>query len=246
MSYVITLADYTPPARADHISYTSVRIEEAAAEAGPFTVIDTLAQVADADPEYPATRDLTTAKAALTKGFYRVTWVDSNGTPSTPSDVVQNLGELAGGVRPSVAEVAALLRARTKVEGGNEVGTFNTRTRPTQDEVDNLIDEGLAEVLGKVNVPEAGSAREARVKRAVALYTAILVELSFFPEQVGSARSPASTYEKLYEKRIASLEAESATEEVGGGGEGVTEEPRDPVWTFPQNTGGLVGWGSRW
>jgi hypothetical protein len=245
MSFVVTLSDYTPPARADKTSYTSVRIEEAAGVAGPFTVIDTIARAADVDPEYPATRDFTTAKATLSEGFYRVTYVDQSGGTSTPSEVVQNASKLAGGSRPSIAEVASLLRARTKAIGGKEVGTFNTQTRPTADEVDNLIDEGIDEVLGKVKVPEPGTAYEGRVRGAIALYAAILIELSYFPEQVGSAKSPVASYEKLYEKRIKSLIAESITGEVDGEG-GASSEPADPAWTFPNNVGGLIGWGTRW
>jgi hypothetical protein len=35
------------------------------------------------------------------------------------------------GVQPSVVSVAALLRARTKVRGGGDVGTATSLTRPT-------------------------------------------------------------------------------------------------------------------
>lgn len=34
-------------------------------------------------------------------------------------------------ITPSVANVAALLRARTKDVNGDEIGTFNDDTRPT-------------------------------------------------------------------------------------------------------------------
>lgn len=246
MGIVVNLENYTPPARADERSYTKARIEEAAAETGTFMVIDTLTLIVDADPQYPATRDLTTRNGTLSEGFYRVTWVDGEGGASAPSEVVQNLSQLAGGMRPTIASVAALLRARTKVVGGREVGTFNESTRPTAGEVDSLIDDAVDEVTGKVKEPTEPGAYQRRVQSAVALYAAILIELSYFPEQVGSNKSPLTSYEKLYEKRIKSLIAESQTGEPGSGEPG-GDEPRDPVWGFPGAArGGLIGWASRW
>lgn len=245
MGIVVTLADYTPPPRADTRSWTKVRIEEAAATTGPWVVIDTQNTGPDAEPAYPTTRDLTTRNGTIAEGFYRVVWVDGEGGTSAPSEVVQNLSLLSGGVRPTIAEVAALIRSRTKIVGGKEVGTFNESTRPTQGEVDALIDDAVDEVLGKVKPPTETGAYERRVRAAVALYTAILIELSYFPEQVGTNKSPLTSYEKLYERRIKSLIAESETGEVGSG-EAKGDEPRDPVWGFPSAApGGLIGWESR-
>jgi hypothetical protein len=245
MTFVVSLERFTPPARSDGVPYTSVRIEEAATSSGPWAVIDTQATAPDADPEYPATRDLTTTKATLAEGWYRVTWVDLNAVAATPSDAVQNRLELAGGTRPTVADVASKVRARTRVKGGGQAGTFNTKTNPTADDVEALIDEALDEVLGKVREPEAATDYERRVRGAVALYTAILIELSYYPEQVGSGKSPAATYQALYASRIKALIAEGETGEVQGEG-GTADSPADAAWTFPVGVGGLIGWRSRW
>jgi hypothetical protein len=43
-------------------------------------------------------------------------------------------------IAPSVADVAALLRARTKDVNGEEIGTFNDDTRPTSAQVLTLIE----------------------------------------------------------------------------------------------------------
>lgn len=154
----------------------------------------------------------------------------------------------AAGARPSVADVAALLRARTKARGsgGREVGTFDDTTRPTGDDVEGLILEAVDEVFGKVQVPEPGTNYERRVRGAIRLYAAMLIELSYFPEQIERGQSPYSAYEKLYESRLEALIVEGETGEVqgeGGDGEGGAA---DASWWFPEDAGGLVGWGSHW
>ncbi len=194
--------------------------------------------------------------APLTPGNYTIVWQgpESNQTASEP--VVVEIG-----IEPSVASVAALLRARTKVKGGGELGMFTSVTRPTDVEVDLLIEEAMSEVLGKVtpidptlpagsayNAP--GSDYEGRIRGAVRLYTAVLVELSYFPEQVGSSKSPAATYQALYDSRIRALIAEGETgraEGMGQGASGRGDSPADASWSFPNIApGGLVGWTSRW
>lgn len=261
---VITLSRYTPLPRDDGHPWTTARIQEAAAETGPWTQIDQIALAPlDADPANPATRDLTTSLATLAEGWYRIIWADAAGGTSSPTPPVENLSDLAGGVRPSLQEVASRVRARTKVRGGSELGTFNTQTRPTSGDVEDLIDDALDEVLGKVQPIDAtlpagssynapGSDYERRIRRAVALYTAILIELSYFPEQVRSGQSPVDAYQKLYDSRIRALIAEGETgraEGMGvgtGAGAGGGDAPADAAWTFPADAGGLVGWGSHW
>ncbi len=263
MTYVVTLSRYTPLERDDTVAWTLAQIQEASDQTGTAaTLIDTIVLYpVDPDPANPITRDLTTTKATLSQGWYRVLWVDGNSYTSSPTPWVQNLSALAGGVRPTVTEVASLLRARTKVRGGTEAKTFNTITRPTADEVEELIDDALSEVLGKVqpidptlvygsayNAP--GSAYERRVRAAVKLYAALLVELSYWPEQVHSGQSPANTYQALFDSRIRALISEGETgraEGMGvGGAGGGGDAPADAAWSFPTDTGGLVGWASRW
>jgi integrase len=64
-------------------------------------------------------------------------------------------------IAPSVLDVAALLRARTKDSNGMEVGTFNDDTRPTSAQVLTLIDQAVADVqawLGPNPPPELAAA----------------------------------------------------------------------------------------
>lgn len=176
------------------------------------------------------------------------------GTPTPPSP----------GFWPTTTDVAALLRARTKVAGGKTLGTFNDQTSPRADQVQVLIAEAADEVTGKVqpidytlppgggyNAP--GSDYERRMRRAIALHTAILIEVSYFPEQVKNDQSPLSVYQGLYDSRLRALIAEGETGSpqgmgVGGtGGSSGGDSPGDPQWSFPAAApGALVGWNSVW
>lgn len=212
----------------------------------------------------------------IAPGVYLGNWsvVFADGTPMTfptrgfltlvVEESLASTGPLEAGTRPSVRDVAALLRARTKVNGGRELGTFaDGQTRPGETEVTGLIDDAADEVLGKVvgidttlapgsayNAP--GSRYERRIRSAIALYAAILIELSYFPEQVEASRSAAGTYQQLYDSRIRSLISEDKTGQPEGmgdsarGGAGGADSPADAAWAFPQDGGGLIGWSSRW
>jgi hypothetical protein len=90
--------------------------------------------------------------------------------------------------RPTVDDVAALLRARTKDASGNEIGTFNEETRPTDAEVEQLITNGCAKVASLATWYVPGDAQP-EASHLAALVTACEVELSYFPEQVRSDRS---------------------------------------------------------
>ena len=106
-------------------------------------------------------------------------------------------------VEPTIDDVAALLRARTKDLNGNELGTFTPDTRPTGTEVERLIDMAYAEVAGSVgSVVYDPCAKSATA--LVAVRAAMWVELSYFPEQV---RSDRSVYAELATQWSDGLEA---------------------------------------
>lgn len=250
MSVVVTLTGYAPPARADGQPFTKARVQEAPTAGGEWTTRATIVlPEPDADPEHPKVRDLTLTTATIPSGgFYRVIWVDAASNESAPSAPTMDASELAGGIRPTVNDVAKLLRARTQVKGGNESGTFSATTRPTADEVDGMIDDALDEVLGKVKsitefaslAPSVEEAEgyERRVRGAIKLYAAVLIEASYFPEQIKAGNSAHDVYLKLYESRIRALIAEGETGEAqgeGGEGAGGAGSPADPYWGFPSD-----------
>jgi predicted transcriptional regulator len=81
MPYTRTFEGYAPPRRYDSVPFTSALIREAAFEAGPYTTIQTIAlSPLDADPSAPATRNFTTALAAVEDGWYVIRWSDGSST----------------------------------------------------------------------------------------------------------------------------------------------------------------------
>ena len=155
---------------------------------------------------------------------------------------------------PTLDDVGALVRARTVDAGGNEIGTFSPTTRPTDVEATDLIQDAVNDAypLFGEDIPDAADpdnpdAIRNAAKEAVGYHAAALVELSHFPEQVARGNSPYEEYEKLW--AAASARIQAAIE--GQGGE--PPAPVDPkqgslnaVFEFPEDAGGMVGWGTRW
>jgi len=132
-------------------------------------------------------------------GSYVVLWDDGDRLAAARIEVFK------GWVwQPTVSDVAALLRARTKQIGtAQELGTFTAETRPTGQQVQTLIRKAtgdLAMVIGD-EVPGV-IMREAN--ETAALKAAMMVELSYFPEQVATNRSPYAQYKELYDDAVGS------------------------------------------
>jgi hypothetical protein len=121
---------------------------------------------------------------------------------------------------PTTADVAAILRARTKDLTGVEVGDFTADTRPTHDEVQKLIGQAYAEVTGQsgayLHPLCAGAATALVVIRA-----AMWVELSYFPEQV---RSDRSVYQELADQYTAGIPGLIACVEGNSAGGAVDDD----------------------
>jgi hypothetical protein len=128
VSIVVSFEDFTPAARYDSISWTGVEIEEAATAAGSYSLIDTQALAADADPADPQARSFSTANGTEDDQWYRVRFFDVNGDYSEYTDPIQNVqddtyavayattDELARILKlraPTVEQSAAMLRVLT-------------------------------------------------------------------------------------------------------------------------------------
>lgn len=88
----------------------------------------------------------------------------------------------------TIDDVAARIRARTKDSNGNEVGTFNADTRPTDVQAQEAIDHQV--VLLHKRVGTIGDVCTSLAQGVVALGAAAEIELSYFPEQVRRDFSP--------------------------------------------------------
>jgi len=156
---------------------------------------------------------------------------------------------------PTVDEVGALLRARTQDEDDDEVGTFTDTTRPTDEEVTIIIGQATSIVLGRtgsldsppMNCELAPNLRT-NAQTAVCMLAAMLIELSYFPEQVRSDRSAFENYRDLWNTMMNGL-IDSAQEcRIGE----VVPDPipegfrPGPSYAFPVDAGGLVGWQTEW
>jgi hypothetical protein len=150
--------------------------------------------------------------------------------------------------RPEVQDVADLLRARTKDEDSTELGEFTDATRPTADGVERLITRALAEVIARLGgLPEAPSPFTLEepfwlaARTLVGLYAAMLVELSYFPEQVRTDRSAYPEYERLFNDGL-----EQLADAIRGRGPGGTNTYSVPIYTELTASGGRGGWDWWW
>lgn len=160
---------------------------------------------------------------------------------------------------PEVQDVGRLLRTRTRTPAGREAGTFNpesqidtpTETRPTQENVTDLINQAIDKIEGSIgpDVPDGPDPDDPDSIRKLArhvttLFSAMLVELTFFPEQVNSGRSPYPQLKDLFDEEYAQLI--NAIQAVGGSAidpEGGADHPL-PSFSFP-DTSWMVGLGTR-
>jgi len=233
---VVTFVDYLPTPRFDGEPWAKVSIEESVDQDGPWTEIEEITfPDPDADPENPKPRSFTTDQATLDEGWYRVTFKDVSGDTALPTEPVHH--RIDPPFYPSVTDVAVLIRARTKNQFGVELGTFTDSTRPSGAEVHSIIQQAATDVTGAVgeDFPDAFTDE---VEALIALGAAMRIELSYYPEQVRSGRSPYPELKELYDGKLAALLLS-----MEGGTEPTAESALAPKWSFHDN--GLAG-AQRW
>jgi hypothetical protein len=132
-------------------------------------------------------------------------------------------------LRPSVADVALLIRARTKDADGREVGTFTDETRPTDVQVEEHISAAVALLSPRWPVPIDDSYYLA-VQRLTAYRAAMQIEKSYFPEQVRSDRSAYDQLREEYQDDLAALMDALGAGGADGGGSALGSAPSS-MWT---------------
>jgi hypothetical protein len=98
------------------------------------------------------------------------------------ADLVPDLTVDPQDVRPTPEDVAKLEGTRPTA-GGGRISEFTENTTPTEAEVEAVIDQAVAAVLNMLP-PFFGTVFYERVKHYVCLYAAIVIEGSFFREQL--------------------------------------------------------------
>jgi hypothetical protein len=128
---------------------------------------------------------------------------------------------------PDVDAVAAYIRARTKTQGGAEAGTFNPAdswtddsgegTRPTAEQVAELIDRTVGKIANSIGV-DIDEVYWEGAADVVALRTAMLTELTYWPEQVNTGRSTYPQLKDLWDEAWEDLLTSMGISTDEGGG----------------------------
>ncbi len=104
--------------------------------------------------------------------------------------------------RPTVDEIGKRLAARTmEAETGTRVGTFNDQTRPTGEEVHDLIDDALTVVGAAVGV-DLEAQYVPMAKAAVIAYTCMSIEMSYYPESTDAGDSAFHALKERFTQQI--------------------------------------------
>jgi len=251
----VTLTDYTPVEVYDDVPWTQALLYESpSGEDGTWTLIETFTlDPVDPDPENPITREFTSDLATLANGWYQIVWqnadLDQSKTPP-----VQNL-QAVRAYRPLVSDVAGWLRTRTVDTNAQEQGTFTAATRPTYEQADRVIDGAMEKLEAKFG-PNMQAELVGSAKNVVALRAAMMIELSFFADQIRADRSPYQELKALYEEALTDWQ----TERRSLGPDGAPDTPDDtsgnalpraifppPATRIPSDSSTGLGWdGAIW
>jgi hypothetical protein len=140
------------------------------------------------------------------------------------------------------ADVAALLPQRTKGEFGKD-GEFTNETTPTLAQVQIILDKAAENIASKLRLKDGqdicengplGLANEMHALRA-----AMIVERTYFANQLRTDQSPYKAMKEEYDKE--SKELLSAYEDNCGGGGGGLGGEEMPKGNFPKSK----QWGRR-
>jgi len=210
MAFVLTFTKYKPSPRQDGLLWTQAVIQQAAVadpatgEPGSWTTIDTKAITTYPDATDPPSLSFTTELATALPGWYRVIFQDASG------DQEFTLPRLFSGVtfRPSTRDVALYIKNRTVDKNNNFLGDFKNGgvvaggTAVSADEVEDLIQKAEQRVLRLLdvdpNVP-IPTESQAAVTDLMALYAAMLVEITKYSEQIQRQTSPYPQLKELWD-----------------------------------------------
>lgn len=140
-------------------------------------------------------------------------------------------------ITPTTAQVAVLLRGRTRDQYGNLVGDFTAATSPDTDGANGCILEAVDEVASQVGEDFADPDDLAAAMRLVIMLAAANIEMSYWPEQSAQNNSMYDKLMKRYSDRLTTFKADlSQTDEIV---EEVNAGPETAGFPPPQ------GWGWR-
>lgn len=226
MSYIHSFTQVTPPARYDGVAWTAALAQEAASSEGPYTLRQTVTLPVDATPSTPNPVDITVTAATLPDGWFRFVFRDAGGNQSGPTLPVRSPGDNAtlGFAVPSGEAVAALLHARTMDRDGNELGVFGDNTRPTGAQAAALAAQAAGDVAARIGYGLLADPLSGLATNVAAIRAAMLIELSYFPEQSAGDQSPYEQLRALYEQQLGFL-SDAVAGDTSGTNNRLTQVP---------------------
>lgn len=141
---------------------------------------------------------------------------------------------------PTVEQVAAWVPSRTNDDFNNRQNTFNENTQPTGTQAASLIDMAKSHIEAQVGSDLCDAIVQSKPQGVTALYAAMLIELTYFPEQIRANQSPYPELKNLYDSQLEQLRSDVSEEcgdvpgsepgaEAGGGAQ-------SPEWDFDVST----------
>lgn len=107
---------------------------------------------------------------------------------------------------PTIDEVGRRTASRTMiVETGERVGTFNADTRPTGDEVTELIQDAIVVVSSAVGV-DLDEEFLPMARAAAIAHTCMSIEMSYYPETTTTGDSAFHAFDERFKQQITYLE----------------------------------------
>lgn len=144
----------------------------------------------------------------------------------------------------TVEDVAELLPQRTKGEFGRK-GEFNDDTTPTKKQVEGILAKAAGRIAAKLQVTEEDDiCSDGPIEMAEevhALRAAMVVERTYFSNQLRTDQSPYKALKDEYDSSIKDLLEAYEDQCGGGGGDGGIGGEEMPSGNFPRSG----RWGSR-
>jgi hypothetical protein len=129
---------------------------------------------------------------------------------------------------PTPEQIAAVNRARAEDARGNPVGTFDSTTRPTDDDVEVLADLAAEWVADQLGIDDVTAEFQPRAQRIAAMYAAAAVEAGAHEPR----QQLIDMWTKQAETAVTALGAR--IREVGAGDqEGPVDDEVRPAYSFP-------------
>lgn len=164
----------------------------------------------DGEVTNPATGFYKAEIPATLVGTYGYRWRSTGPGQAAEPSQFRVRAEFPPICQPTVDDVAALVRARTRDKAGALVNSFTDDTQPTRDQVQALIENETGAVLIRTGELDSltctnTSSVLAATRQVIAKRVAALVEASYRPEEISQGRTVEDFYQGQMEADLDAL-----------------------------------------